>query len=497
MMATMMNTVFMLTTSAAVLNGVTAFAPAPIHSHASASTVLRMSEYASYVDVDERSDRNIGPFDEWATTCGVQRAEGFRLFPTNPDDQYNQDDISAMTDVDLPAGQPVLGIPANMILTSSNSRAELEAISDSLNEEVPNSDAGGVRKAVDLLSRLGAGDTVPKFYLFLKVLLEYSKGSESPYFPWLDSLPRLYYNSVSMTDFCYECLPPLVFSLSRRERVKFDNFYDALQQIDSQIFSEDLKADKDILCKWAFNVVHTRAFSGERNGLSGDDNGIGEGGKSGEEQRIVPMADFLNHGTETDVQVTYDEEGNCNLYTIRDVPAGSPLRISYGCPTNPSEFFATYGFLDETSPATFCKIMNIQPTPELKTIGLDFSRMLFFKDTGDITSEVWDVLLYSKVLANDLATKTAFYEAHVNGDVDTKNAIHEQYMDKTSAAMKQHVDTFLEQLNVLSAKADGKDWNEHPRLPLILRHNEFVRATFENVKLQLDPLVESYMYQEA
>jgi hypothetical protein len=185
------------------------------------------------------------------------------------------------------------------------------------------------------------------------------------------------------------------------------------------------------------------------------------------------------------------------MFIILQNVAGSPLRISYGCPTNPSEFFATYGFLDETSPATFCKIMNIQPTEELKTIGLDFSRMLFFKDTGDITPEVWDVLLYSKVLANDLQTKNAFYEAHVNGDEATKAAIHEQYMEQTSKELKQHVDTFLEQLDVLSAKSDGKDWNEHPRLPLILRHNEFVKSTFLNVKATLDPMVEQYMYEAA
>ena len=140
--------------------------------------------------------------------------------------------------------------------------------------------------------------------------------------------------------------------------------------------------------------------------------------------------------------------------------------------------------------------MNIQPTPELRTIGLDFTRMLFYKDTGDISSEVWDVLLYSKVLMNDLETKTAFYEAHVNGDGETKNAIHQQYMGKTSKELKLHVDTFLDQLAVLSAKSDGKDWSEHPRLPLILRHNEFVKSTFENVKLRLDPMVEEMQYQE-
>jgi hypothetical protein len=203
----------------------------------------------------------------------------------------------------------------------------------------------------------------------------------------------------------------------------------------------------------------------------------------------------FNHGTETDVELSYDEEGNCNVFTTHDVPAGSPLRISYGCPTNPSEFFATYGFLDETSPATFCKIMNIQPTPELKTIGLDFSRMLFYKDTGDISGEVWDVILYSKVLMNDSETKRAFYEAHVNGDSETKNAIHQRYVGQTSKELKSHVDTFLEQLDMLSARADEKEWSEHPRLPLILRHNEFVRSTFQNVKSRLDPMVEGLQLQ--
>jgi uncharacterized membrane protein YgcG len=275
----------------------------------SRSDSLQMSSSSSseggggyYVDINERSPRNVGPFDDWTTSCGVQRCEGgFRLVPTNPtgDDQYNQDDISVMTDIDLPAGQPVLSIPANMILSSTTSRIELEELGDSLDVNTEDAECS-IRKAVDLLQRLGAGDTVPKFYLFLKVLLEYSRGIESPYYPWLDSLPRLYYNSVSMTDSCYECLPPLVFQLSRRERVKFDNFYDAIQLIDSRIFnSNDLKTDKDHVIKWAFNVVHTRCFSGNRNGNNsssqqgGKFNGVGEGGTGGEEQKIVPMADMV------------------------------------------------------------------------------------------------------------------------------------------------------------------------------------------------------------
>ena len=229
---------------------------------------------------------------------------------------------------------------------------------------------GAVQEAVSYLGRLGGNDAVPQFYLFIKVLLEYSKGTDSPWFPWLNSMPRLFYNAVSMTDFCYECLPPLVLGLARGEKVKLDNFVDALQKVDG--LDPAIKGNRE-LAKWAFNIVFTRSFGP-------DDN-----------KQIVPMGDMFNHGTETEVAVNYNDDGSVAVYTTRDVPAGSPLRMSYGDPTNPSYFFSRYGFLDESSPATFCKLM-LTPTAQLKDMGYDYSRMLFYKETGDVSEEVWDVL---------------------------------------------------------------------------------------------------------
>ena len=191
--------------------------------------------------------------------------------------------------------------------------------------------------------------------------------------------------------------------------------------------------------------------------------------------------------------MAFDEEGGCSVYTTTDVPAGSPLRMSYGDPTNPSKLFAKYGFLDESSPATFCKMINIRPNQELLDLGYDFSRMLFYQGTGEVSPEVWDILLYQH-LASNRNDQLAFYQAHMNGDEDTKNAIHQHYFADTSAALMKHVDTFLQQLDELSAKGDGKDWNEHPRLPLILRHNEFVKETFLAVKANLDPMVAEMEY---
>lgn len=196
----------------------------------------------------------------------------------------------------------------------------------------------------------------------------------------------------------------------------------------------------------------------------------------------------FNHGTETEVDFSFDDDGNLYAYATRNIPAGSPLRMSYGCPTNPSELFAKYGFLDETSPATFCKIMTITPTQQLLDIGYGFDKMLFYKDSGEVSEEVWDVLLY-QALANERDVQQAFYNAHMQGDAATKASIHQQYFLETSTALQSHVDKFLKLLEDLSLKSEGKDYNEHPRLPLILRHNEFVKETFLKVKANLDPMV--------
>jgi hypothetical protein len=412
------------------------------------------------VDTNEGATRNIQAFDEWAANCGVQRAEGFTLTSDDGEDWY------AATSADLPAGTPILAVPGNMIISTSSSKAELEAMCPS------------VRAAADKLVKMGGGQYLPKLYPFLKVLVEYERGVESPYYPWLDAVPRLYYNAVSMTDFCIESLPPFVFRLSRDERVKFDNLYRALQDVD--ILSDDTKEDKE-LCKWAFSTVQTRR-------LPGDDSDV----------KIVPMADMFNHGTDTEVEISIDDDGNCLAYTSYDVPAGYPLRMSYGTPTNPSHFFATYGFLDETCPGTFCKILDIKSTPELVDLGLDFSRMLFYKDTGDVSEEVWDILLYAKILPKyDIGLQRQFYEAHVNGDYETKQAIHGRFTLETVTELKNHVDVTIAQLNDLSRKADGKDFGEHPRLPLILRHNAFVKNTFQMVGAKLESMIEQFAQQGA
>ena len=196
------------------------------------------------------------------------------------------------------------------------------------------------------------------------------------------------------------------------------------------------------------------------------------------------MADFFNHGAETEVDYQFDNEGNLVVYTTRDIPAGSPLRLSLGDPTNPSPLFATYGFLDDSSPATFCKIMDKEE--EMNELNLKKSDLLFFKDTGDVKTEVWDLVLYSILKEEDSNAAQTFFQAVMTGDEGTKNQYHQHYFPYTLKSLREHVDGTLQSLDELSAQARNKDLATHPRIPMILKHNDFVKKTFIQVKSNLD-----------
>jgi len=174
-----------------------------------------------------------------------------------------------------------------------------------------------------------------------------------------------------------------------------------------------------------------------------------------------------------------------------DVPAGQPLRICYGDTTNPSRLLARYGFLDASAyGGTFCKIVVDEPSLELLDMGCDPSRMLFYND-GGIAQEVWDVVLFQELGEVSPEEQRALYQAHVTGDEAAKHSYHEQYFSQTLAVLQHHVQYLLNELEELGVGleiqvAQGQDADRHPRLPLILRHNEFVRTTLELVQHNLD-----------
>jgi len=79
-----------------------------------------------------------------------------------------------------------------------------------------------------------------------------------------------------------------------------------------------------------------------------------------------------------------------------------------------------------------------------------------------------------------------FYGAVMSGDENAKAQYHDQYWQYTKQELQKHVDGTLRDLERWSAKAQSYDLNTHPRVPLILQHNEFVKETFLRVKTNLD-----------
>eukprot|EP00984_Skeletonema_dohrnii_P018788 scaffold8859_cov116-Skeletonema_dohrnii-CCMP3373.AAC.6 len=363
------------------------------------------------VNLSSSAQRDVFTMADWAASFGVQQAEGLQLT------SYDGQDYFAATQQDIPAGTCVMYVPSDVVLSSSQAAQEF---------------GGALGDAENQLSMAGLQEKIPLFRLFMKILVEYGKGEASPWYTWLNSLPRIYNTGASMTYACFDCLPPYAAWLALTERQNFVNFQKASKYAP---MNEEIVSNVTIL-KWAYNVALTRSIDwyGER--------------------YIAPMGDMFNHSTETEAEISYDENGNCMVYATTDVYAGSPLRVSYGDPTNPTPLFASYGFLDETSPATFCK--------------------------------VYDVALYYVLKKSDPSLADGFYQTMMSGDEAAKSQYHEQYWQYTKEEMQKHVDGTLRDLDKWSTKANGYDLNTHPRVPLILAHNEFVKETFLNVKNNLD-----------
>jgi hypothetical protein len=227
-----------------------------------------------------------------------------------------------------------------------------------------------VEEAEQHLINIGAESEFRQYYLMIKILIEIQQGEDSAWFPWLNSMPRYFSNSVSMTHFCLMCLPPLMRKLAAEERENQERLsVDCIEML--PFLNDDIKYHPLDVVKWAYQIVYTRSIETEDGDL-----------------QIVPMADYFNHGSDyTEIQPKYDDAGNYYAYTSYDIAAGSPLRISYADPRNPSHLLARYGFLDEDCPATYCKLLPPTVNQDMLELGYSQDRMLFYQN-GEVADEV-------------------------------------------------------------------------------------------------------------
>lgn len=138
------------------------------------------------IDIRPSSNgRDVNAMEQWARNCGVQIADGVQL--TSLDGQ----EWGVTANGNIPAGSPVLFVPAEMILSSGAAQQEF---------------GGMLEQSEQALAQVGATNRLPLFRLMVKILSEYEKGDQSPYFPWLNSMPRMFYNGVAMTGKNFICM---------------------------------------------------------------------------------------------------------------------------------------------------------------------------------------------------------------------------------------------------------------------------------------------------
>jgi len=407
------------------------------------------------IDISDDAVRNPNGFLEWANYYGIG-TENFQINAQS--NNWGGFSIQA-----APVGSRVLFVPAMLRITSQTVREQEFA-----------DQQGTIAEFID--SNYSDGDTdIPlacHFYLFLKILQEYERGDQSAYYQWMDALPRKFSTAVTFSDFEMDCLPPFVKYLAYKDRGNYFNFLQVLNKVQTPSISDATKRNSEVTL-WAFNVVFTRARA-----VFG-------------EAEIIPMPDMINHNANPNVEVQYDDEGNVNVITLRDIQAEEQLYKCYGQPTNPSRYLATYGFFDSSPPATYCKLYpGLAVTDELKNMGFGYDRLVFYVENGAIAEEVWDVVLFLMLLEEaDTTVQQQFYNSHMQGDVDTKAQIHQYYMPQTCERLMKHVDEVLRELEKCEKTMDAGGMGlVHKNLPMIRRHNDFVRQTFTKVKQNLQQI---------
>jgi len=111
------------------------------------------------------------------------------------------------------------------------------------------------------------------------------------------------------------------------------------------------------------------------------------------------------------------------------------------------------------------------------------------------------VYFFSHLISCDIHTpqsseeQQTFYHAHMTGDEATKSTYHEQYFPHTLAVLQKHVEFLVSELDEayirmedqsFISSVDSDDEGGHPRLPLISKHNNYVRGIVELVKRYLE-----------
>ena len=168
--------------------------------------------------------------------------------------------------------------------------------------------------------------------LCLRLLAERTRGADSRLHGWIESLPTLFDTPLHWPE---EQLPalgcPLLIAQVTEER-------ETLRQLIAALQSKHHPSLDAASYLWAYSIVQSRGFSVVATG-------------DGETRwALVPVADFLNHAAEANVDAEWSAEEQAYTYTARrDLARMDELFITYGRHDD-ALLLSQYGFLLADNP---------------------------------------------------------------------------------------------------------------------------------------------------
>lgn len=186
-------------------------------------------------------------------------------------------------------------------------------------------------------------------FLTTYILQERLKGEDSPYFPFIDILPKSFENF------------PIFFTPEEKEWLKGSPFLD---QVEEKI--EDIKSDYDLICSKVpeYEQFTITEFSEIRMMVSSRIFGMNIDKKKTD--GFVPMADMLNHKRPKQTSWTYsDEKHGFVIEALKEIKRNEQVYDSYGKKCN-SRFFLNYGFIVENNDGNEVPIKIYYPESDEK-----------------------------------------------------------------------------------------------------------------------------------
>ncbi len=427
--------------------------------------------------------RDMTSLKDWSRGCEIVLSDGVEL----SEDLLG--DWSLTTTKSIKKGNSIMTVPATVILSSNID-------GDSYEPYYTESNTKNVRDWMK--SELESGsqakqDYLPEFVLVYKLLQEVYMGTDSRWYPWLQSLPTefstgLYLDEVErnhaecmtgdhikMQGLQYQACLDLFHKLVSSQKSRGINSFIPAEFLQWMLALQQNRSNGDAsfedLVKWAFSIVFTRSWrSPDRT-----------------QAQIVPLGDLANHDSQfANLKPGFRQtDGAFQFFVTNDInvvgSASPKLYLSYGLTYAPARFLVIFGFCDVTAPFIDANLDFLQPNGdgEWPTI-LDPSQLVASTLNGALSEEVWIAFLYKFLQKRNpellSQIKNVFENSEERGD-----ELVEQFLEKYELEVGMEIQSYYQRLletDFMPIKVTEKELAEHPNLSMIVNYNLFIRETY-------------------